>query len=99
MSPLEGDLAVSTIKAACAKHVSCKLGKRVSFAQWLTNLKKLPGQTSMGNLAYPPESLGRAISALFLSGETSKEAFRAKLVVLLYLLLDSGHTKVLSSFG
>lgn len=43
--------------------------------------------------------MGNAIGSLFLSGSTSEEAFKAKLRVFLYMLLDGGQSKALSSFG
>ena len=56
-------------------------------------------QVPSNSLHYPPESLGKAIGSLFLIGGTSKAAFKAKLRVFLYMLLDSGQSKMLSSFG
>ena len=56
-------------------------------------------QGAVSGLHYPPESMGAALSGLFLTGSTSDDAFRTKLRILLYALLDCGHNKVMPSFG
>lgn len=56
-------------------------------------------QIPTSSLQYPPDSLGKAVSSLFLNGSPSKIAFKAKLHVFLYVLLDSGQSKVLDSYG
>jgi len=52
---------------------------------------------------YPPDSLGNFAQTLFLKGETSQTAYRCKLALFLYCLLDrqggaSGQKLDLESF-
>ena len=43
-------------------------------------------------LQYPPPSLERGVQGIFLSGSAEPAAWRAKLALWLYYLLDAGYT-------
>lgn len=48
---------------------------------------------------YPPESMGKAISSLFLNGSAQEDSFQKKLCILVYILLDCGHSNIKDSMG
>jgi len=56
-------------------------------------------QEGTPSFPYPPESLAKAVEALFVHGSAATPAWDAKLGLLLYCLLDAGHKSVLSTFG
>ncbi len=56
-------------------------------------------QGSAQGLQYPPESFARAVEGLFMHGSVAPAAWRAKLGLLLYCLLDAGQKSLLSTFG
>ena len=41
-------------------------------------------------MQYPPASVEKAVQAIFLSGATARAAWKAKLAMLMYYLLDAG---------
>lgn len=48
-------------------------------------------QEGTPQLPYPPASLERAVQSIFLAGRADAMAWRAKLALWLYYLLDAGH--------
>ena len=56
-------------------------------------------QGSTLSFHYPPESMGGAISSLFLNGPAQEGNFHKKMCIFLYILLDCGHSNIKDSMG